>query len=213
MLACWPLYEYKGRRPVISSGFGPRARNTYSCGLHLGADIDYRWEPGDPVSAPLASTDVDRNGNRHGYVTPSGTMACAAAPGRVLQSARNSRGWGVVLEHDGGWITWYQHLRSSPLRRGALVDAAAALGPVGADESDTRESGAEGFRHLHFALAKRGAPSGPTECHDLGRRLGLGFSATALDPAPYLAGLPIAQRGTGGAGLFVAGLLVAYLVA
>ena len=213
MLACWPLYEYQGRRPVISSGFGPRARNTYSCGIHLGADIDYRWQPGDPASVPDALTDLDRNGARHGYFTPRTATACAAAPGIVLQSAHNSRGWGIVLEHDDGLITWYQHLRGSSLRRGATVAAAAELGPIGADESDTRASGHEGFRHLHFALAKRGAPPGATSCHDLGERLGLRFSATALDPASYLAGLPVAARGTGVAGFFIAGLLAAYLVA
>lgn len=213
MLACWPLYEYEGRRPVISSGFGPRARNTYSCGIHLGADIDYRWQPGDPTSGPLVSVSRDRNGELHGYFTPRGAIACAAAPGRVLQSRANSRGWGVALEHDGGLITWYQHLRGSSLRRGTVVDAGAALGVVGYDESDARASGDEAFHHLHFATAQRGAAQGATECHDLGRRLGLGFSATAVDPDPLLAGADVAQRSGGIGGPFVMGLIVAYLMA
>lgn len=212
MLACWPLYEYRGRRPVISSGFGPRERNTYSCGIHLGADIDYRWQLGDPISDVLASTRVD-HGERRGYFTPAGAVACAAAPGEVLQSARNSRGWGVVLQHEGGLITWYQHLAGSRLQRGCSVDAAQMLGPIGSDQSDAAATGSEGFRHLHFAVARRGAPPGPTACHDLGRRLGLGFSATAVDPAPYLAGAAVATRESAGAPWFIAGLLAAYLSA
>lgn len=94
-----------------------------------------------------------------------GVDVLAAAPGMVLrvrdgvedrsaagrEPVRDDRacGNGVVLDHGGGWLTQYCHLRKGSVRvaPGARVGARAVLGQVGL-------SGQTEFPHLHFELRR-----------------------------------------------------------
>lgn len=180
------------RTPEISSGFGPRELNTYSGGWHLGVDWSMRWRQGDPISGPLAVTRIAK-GRRFGYVTPSNTLVVACGPGEVIQSKRNSRGWGVAIDHHNTVITWYQHLiypSGAPPVRGDVVAAGDALGWAGWDTTVEKESGKPGFRHLHWAWLFRSQKyKAATSFHDMGKRLGLGFRAIALDPERFVSQL------------------------
>lgn len=184
------------RTPVVSSGFGLRPRNVYSGGWHLGADWSMPWRPGDPIGGTCAVTRVTA-GRRFGFVTPRNTLVLACGPGEIVQSAQNSRGWGVVIHHGNTVLTWYQHLRfwdpkldgvfQLPVPKvGQVVKAGDVLGLAGFDTADQKKSGREGFRHLHWAwLFASRTYRATTKYHDLGRTLGLGFRAIALDPERY----------------------------
>ena len=179
--------------PVISSAFGPRDRNTYSCGLHLGVDICYRWKPGHVTRGPMAATRMS-GGKRFGYAMPPAALVYPVGPGEVIKCGLNSRGFAVAIDHGNTVITWYQHIRqgsvSGLIKKGRTLAVTDLLGVAGYDLADAKASGREGFNHLHFAwLFKSAKHPAPTRCHDMGRSLGLGFRAIALDPAIYLAKL------------------------
>jgi murein DD-endopeptidase MepM/ murein hydrolase activator NlpD len=111
-----------------SSGFGWRddpIRHTRS--FHSGTD--FRAKPGTPV---LAAGDgvVKFCGRRGGY-------------GNVID-----------IDHGGGVVTRYAHLRRIATRKDAAVTAGAAIGQVG---STGRTTGP----HLHFEVRIDGAPVSP----------------------------------------------------
>lgn len=132
-----------------------------------------------------------------------GVRILAAAPGRVAgtrdgmidrlyteaEAPRiNGRdcGNGVLIEHEGGWVTQYCHMRrgSVAVQKGQLVEAGTPLGLVGL-------SGRSQFPHLHIALRRDGedvdpfAPDGTAEgtggCAPLGDPLW-------ADPLEYTSG-------------------------
>ena len=180
-------------QPVVSSEFGPRDRNTYSCGHHLGVDIDYRWRAGHVTRGPMASTRM-ANGKRFGYAMPPAALVYPVGPGEIIKCGLNSRGYAVAIDHGNTVITWYQHIRaesvSGLIRVGRALLVSDVLGVAGYDLADAKKSGREGFNHLHFAwIFKSAKHPALTKCHDMGKSLGLGFRAIALDPAVYLAKL------------------------
>ncbi|MFQ5467349.1 MAG: M23 family metallopeptidase, partial [Kiloniellaceae bacterium] len=125
----------------------------------------------DHTCGPLATDghrgiDIRVPGRRH---MTAGVAVVAAAPGLVrtaLDGApdRPSRatldgdaaGNTVVLDHGGGWVTQYSHLRrgSVAVRPGQRVAAGARLGLIGL-------SGRTDFPHLHFAVRHGGAALDP----------------------------------------------------
>ncbi|MEZ4362174.1 MAG: peptidoglycan DD-metalloendopeptidase family protein [Kofleriaceae bacterium] len=146
----WPVPIWKGRRPVISSGWGtPRGTQT-----HEGVDVMFRRLPTDPyrVGSP--------NGSK-GFVLPEGVLAVAAADGKVWSAGWTPRGYSVVLDHgDTAKVaTYYTHLQTLLLtpttrgRSGQRVRAGEPLGVIGADPLDGNH-----LKHLHFAIW-RGGPS------------------------------------------------------
>ena len=113
-----------------SSGFGWRddpIRHTRS--FHAGTD--FRGQPGAPV---MAAGD--------GVVTFCGRMG----------------GYGNVIDidHGGGIVTRYAHLRRITTRKAAAVSAGEVIGQVG---STGRTTGP----HLHFEVRIDGAPVSPIE--------------------------------------------------
>ena len=93
----------------------------------------------------------------------------------------------VVIGHDGGWLTFYWHLRrgSVAVSQGQTVAAGEKLGLIGL-------SGDTNFPHLHFEL-RRGertvvdpfAPSlGPPDCNAIGPTL---WTPEALSQMDYAA--------------------------
>lgn len=133
----------------------------------------------------------------------SGVAVVAAAPGRVVATrdgvtdihlrdtdakAISGRECGnrVAIDHGGGWVTDYCHLRSGSVavRRGQRVSAGDQLGMVGL-------SGATEFPHVHLGVTWRGRVVdpfvGPVE--DIHTTCGLGpnplWSKPILDALAY----------------------------
>jgi murein DD-endopeptidase MepM/ murein hydrolase activator NlpD len=114
---------------IESSGFGWRADPVHRrARFHHGTD--YRARRGTPVHAAGAGVIVFA-GRRGGY-------------GKV-----------VDIDHGGGVLTRYAHLRRIGVRRGDAIDADACLGEVG---STGRTTGP----HLHFEVRLEGRPVDPT---------------------------------------------------
>lgn len=155
----WPVPIWRGRKPVISSGWGtPRGDR-----IHEGVDVMFRRLPSDPY--PVRSP----NGSKL-FVLPEGVFALAAADGKVWSAGWTKRGFSVVIDHGelGKVATYYTHLSTlllQPTSRGASgqrVIAGQPLGIIGADPMD-----GNGLKHLHFAVW-------------------LGGPNQAVDPAPLM---------------------------
>jgi hypothetical protein len=131
----------------------------------------------------------------------SGVHVVAAAPG-IVRAARDQMpdsgkkgyeaaqetdralGNAVVVEHGGGWSTFYGHLRqgSVQVRPGDRVETGQPLGEIGL-------SGNTEFPHVHFEVRREGAVIDPftgagpgTACGDTSRSL---WEATARARLPY----------------------------
>jgi len=128
----------------------------------------------------------------------SGIDVLAAAPGKVI-GARDGMpdrgagragteegrecGNGVRLEHGGGWVTQYCHLKrgSVRVRRGEQVSASQPLGAIGL-------SGLTEYPHVHFQLEKDGRIVDPFR--GAGAAPGCGTGGEPLWRADVLAALP-----------------------
>lgn len=135
----WPLED-----PVITQYFGEHYIDYSRWGYpgHNGLDL---WTPVKPA------------------------LVCAIAGGAVLQTAWEQDGYGkyVVVQHPGGWRSYYAHLASVYLRPGEPIGEGTPIGRMGASGNATGP-------HLH-----------------LGVRLGGGASPEYrgyIDPLPVLRG-------------------------
>jgi murein DD-endopeptidase MepM/ murein hydrolase activator NlpD len=104
-------------------------------------------------------------------------------------------GNGVLLDHGGGWVTQYCHLRKGSVlvKQGDRVDTGARLGLVGL-------SGMTEFPHVHFEVRKDDTPIDPytsqpvtargSACAPMGRHLWTAQAAERLGypGAAFLAG-------------------------
>lgn len=87
------------------------------------------------------------------YPAPEGTVVAPAAPGRVIYAGDGSghpllgsaSGNAVLVEHEGGYLTGYAHLRQIWTKTGAEVDRGSVLGCVGM-------TGFASGPHLHFEV-------------------------------------------------------------
>jgi murein DD-endopeptidase MepM/ murein hydrolase activator NlpD len=97
----------------------------------------YFGEVGDTSPRGHAGLDI---------AAPAGTPVLAAFEGKVVRS-----GWGdaygnlVVIEHAGGYETWYGHLDTLGVSEGQVVSHGARVGTVGSTGYSTGP-------HLHFEL-------------------------------------------------------------
>jgi Peptidase family M23 len=148
----WPVPIWRGRHPVISSGWGTPRTTPQGPVAHEGADVMFRRIASDPY--PVHSP----NGSK-GFVMPDGVLAIAAADGAVWSAGWTPRGFSVVIDHgDTGKIaTYYTHLEKllvTPTARGRSgqrVRAGEPLGIIGADPMDGNH-----LKHLHFAIWRGG---------------------------------------------------------
>lgn len=134
---------------------GPGVRD-FGCGVltydgHRGTDFQVRdlarMKAGVPVVA--AAPGVVRTTRDEMPDTGKTGYERAGETDRALGNA-------VVVEHAGGWTTFYGHLRqgSVKVRPGDRVDKGQTLGEVGL-------SGNTEFPHVHFELRRKGAVIDP----------------------------------------------------
>jgi len=112
-----------------------------------------------PVNAPVGDHFGPRGTGHHpglDFLANAGAPVRAAASGCVVAAGWDAGGYGnrVILSHSQGMTSWYAHLSSVAVRRGACVAVGARLGAVGA-------SGRAFGPHLHFELRLRGAAVDP----------------------------------------------------
>jgi murein DD-endopeptidase MepM/ murein hydrolase activator NlpD len=142
------------------------------------ATISALRRPGPPASIPVGSTRFSRpvaaligdrfgatraGGRRHAGVDFEawhGALVTAAGAGTTVFAGWNSRGYGnlVVIQHAGGYTTWYAHLSQITSWVGEHVSAGTRIGYVGSTGYSTGP-------HLHFEVRLWNNP---------------------VDPAPYL---------------------------
>ncbi len=149
-----PVPTLSGNRPaVISSGF--RAVADAQGRVHLGADVMYRrkdardlvatFPPGTPGGTPL-------------FFMPDGIPVLAVSAGVVTFAAYTGMGNTVIVRHAGHWATYYTHLSTLAVNKGATVVAGDLLGTIGASPTDPA-----GVRHLHFELWRGATRTGATD--------------------------------------------------
>jgi murein DD-endopeptidase MepM/ murein hydrolase activator NlpD len=91
----------------------------------------------------------------------SGDLVRCAAPGRVVSASwLGGHGRTVVVQHPGGYQTFYAHLKGIVASVGSAVDIGSPLGFMG---SSGRSTGP----HLHFELRHGGAPIDPLDAIDM----------------------------------------------
>lgn len=138
----WPVPSYRGRSPVVSSGWGsPRDGGARQ---HRGVDVMFKRAHREELIAEFPPGTPDGS---KGYFVPPGMVAVAAGDGRVWSAGWAPRGYAVVIDHGKPWATYYAHLASLQVAAGDRVRAGQPLGVIGADPKDTQS-----LRHLHFAL-------------------------------------------------------------
>jgi murein DD-endopeptidase MepM/ murein hydrolase activator NlpD len=154
----WPMPTLAdGRKPEITSGFGPRGGKQ-----HDGVDLFYKWVKGDEPDKrgdKLAAGELP-NGDPK-WVVPYETPAVAAADGVVQIAGNISTGYRCWIDHGNGMRTGYFHLLNLDVAKGDSVVTGTPLGLVGDNPAD------KDARHLHFEVSpvNKYAP---------------------VDPAPYL---------------------------
>lgn len=112
----------------VTSPFGPRKRPCFGCSRnHRGVDLGVCDRP-----------------------------VLAAAGGRVLHARWDRRGGNVVaVDHGGGMVTWYLHLKRRSVKPGQRVRPGTPIGIAG--RTGTATTGC----HLHFEVRRNGLALDP----------------------------------------------------
>jgi hypothetical protein len=155
-----PVPSLDGRVAVISNEFRARDSADGRARQHLGVDLMYRRRDARDL---IAVFPAGTPGGTPLFFMPENVPALAAARGIVVSAGMTSVGNVVIVQHANGWATYYAHLATLAVQKGASVTAGQILGTIGASPQDAAH-----VRHLHFELWKGGTRSG------------------AVDPDPYL---------------------------
>lgn len=142
-----------GRKAQITSEYRPADRPN-----HDGVDWFYRWRAGDKPSHVGDGGGAGKNPDgTPRWVVPFGTVAIAAAAGRVTLAGNSPTGYRVWIDHGNGYRSGYFHLLDCRVLPGQRVEAGHPLGEVGDNPAD------HDGRHLHFELSPvdRYAPIDP----------------------------------------------------
>lgn len=106
-----------------------------------------------PRKSPTAGASSNHKGRD--YAAPSGTPIYASADGKVTTSTYNSiRGYYVVVTHDNGLQTWYQHCSKIYVTVGQRVSRGQNIAAVGS-------TGIVTGAHLHYEVHVNGTPVDP----------------------------------------------------
>lgn len=109
----------------------------------LTAEPSYSWPGGEGITAGYYShfhRGLDM-GNRS-----CGSDILAAAPGKAIYvGTRPSGANAIVIDHGGGWQTYYWHLSGFAIKQGVTVKAGQLIGYVGNTGNSTA-------CHLHFQV-------------------------------------------------------------
>ena len=106
---------------------------------------------------------------------PIGAAVKATADGIVIQADGTSGGYGrlVVIDHGGGYQTWYAHLLRISVQIGQEVRRGETVGELGS-------SGRVTAPHLHYEVHEGGMPRNP-----LGFMKGSAYEAAASKDFPF----------------------------
>ena len=157
----YPLPTLAGRAAVTSNEFRARDSNDGKAHQHLGVDLMYRRRDTRDL---IAVFTLGTPGGTPRFFMPEHVPALAASAGVVTFAAMTPVGNTIVLRHANGWATYYTHLATLAVQRGASVSAGQTIGTIGASPKDAAR-----LRHLHFEIWNGGKRAG------------------AVDPEPYLA--------------------------
>lgn len=152
-LACPLPTLVDGRKAQVTSEFRPPDRPN-----HDGVDWFYSWRPGDKPDFVGDKGCAGKNADgTPRWVVPTGTLAIAAAAGRVTLAGNSPTGYRIWIDHGNGLRTGYFHLLDCRVLVGTFVPVGHPLGLVGDNPADN-----DG-RHLHFELSPvdRYAPIDP----------------------------------------------------
>ena len=98
---------------------------------------------------------LERMHNGVDWSAPHGTPVYAAGTGQVLVAkAQDAYGNTILIDHGGGWHTFYSQLASFNVREGDCVSADTLIGKVGS-------TGLSSGPHLHFEVRRDGQPLDP----------------------------------------------------
>jgi hypothetical protein len=139
-----------GNSVANAAGPRPRFQMPFPCGQ--------TWTGNNPNSS-AHRTPWEIDWNRGGSPRADlGDAVVAAAAGTVVTSAHqgSANGYGnlVVIDHGGGWKTYYAHLRVRTVARGARVAQGQKIGEVG----NTSKPGNNISPHLHFEVRTTDRP-------------------------------------------------------
>ncbi len=136
----WPLAALNGREPVVLDPIDNKPR-----GFELAyprvdsADVAAQCPPGTPNG-----TDT--------HVMPQMTSALAVDGGEIVYAGRNGHGYGIIINHNNGWASYYANLDAIVAVRTDLyrpreqhVRAGDVIGYVGAPTPGE-------FKRLYFEL-------------------------------------------------------------
>ncbi len=139
---CWPLRALPdGRRPIVTSKH--RSVNG-SRPNHLGADLLYRYLPGDP---PMRVGD---SGRTPGFWIPPETWSVSPADGVVERCGSSPSGLFCWVRHAGGLATGGFHHDLLAVVTGQLVKMGDRIGRVNDNPKDLDPD------HLHGELYRGG---------------------------------------------------------
>lgn len=116
----------------------------------------FRW----PVDGQITSNFGWRNGRQHKGIDiwnekKEKAEICASLGGVVTQAGYSgSYGNLVVIDHGGGWVTYYAHLSQILVSKGERVETGKVLGMMG-------QTGRATGYHLHFEVRKNGKAINP----------------------------------------------------
>lgn len=131
----------------------------------------YRSTVGLPSGASAYHNGVD-------YSLPEGSRIGAYDGGKVIKAGFNkAKGNFVQVQHDGGLVSEYEHMKSYAVKVGDAVQAGGLLGYVGSTGISTGS-------HLHLGLMQDGKyinPLSKTQSSSIGSASSLQFDGVSLD--------------------------------